>query len=98
MEHGVTIKSDATLKMLDEASATVDYRKSLARIPEHLLEEVVKWAPSSIALYDRNRKGSLNYGGDNTYAWSGNVVTSESGERRIATMEDVAKFARLLML
>ena len=96
---GVTVKSDAALKLLEEGGATVDYQKSLARIPSGVLEEVVKWAPSNIALYNRDRKGSLNHGGDNSYVWSGNhgtyVLTSESGERRIATLDDVARFARL---
>jgi trimethylamine--corrinoid protein Co-methyltransferase len=96
---GVSVKSDTALKLLEEGGATVDCQKSLAKIPVHLLEEVVKWAPSNIMLYDRDRKGSLNHGGNNSYVWSGNhgtyVTTSGSGKRRIATLDDVAKFARL---
>jgi trimethylamine--corrinoid protein Co-methyltransferase len=99
MKVGVTIRSDAALKLLEQGGAAVDYQKNLAKIPNHLLEEVVKWAPSNIVLFDRDRKGSLNHGGNNSYVWSGNhgtyVLTSGSGKRRIATLDDVAKFARL---
>jgi trimethylamine--corrinoid protein Co-methyltransferase len=85
--------------MLEEAGCTVDHEKSLVRIPRHLIENVLKWAPSKIALFDRDGRSSLDHGGDNTYSWSGNVgtyvLTSESGGRRPATVEDVGKFARL---
>jgi len=96
---GIAVRSDAALRMLEEAGCTVDHGKNLARIPRQLMEESLKWVPSNIALYDRDRKGSLDHGGENTYAWSGNVGTyvliSASGERRTATVEDVGKFARL---
>ncbi len=96
---GMSVKSEKALKMLHEAGAAVDFGKGIARIPSHLLGEVLKWAPPSIAIWDRDRVTSLDHGGDNTYAWSGNdanyVLTSEMGERRIATVEDVGRFARL---
>lgn len=96
---GVAVRTDRVLKMLEEAGCTADYEKSLVRIPRQLMENVLKWAPSNVALFDRDSKSSLDHGGDNTYSWSGNVgtyvLTSESGERRPATVEDVGKFARL---
>ena len=96
---GILVRSDSVLRMLKEAGCTVDVASKVARIPQDVLEAGVKRAPSNVALYDRELKTSLDHGGSNTFAWSGNVgtfvLTSRSGERRSANIEDVGRFARV---
>ncbi|MEM2843738.1 MAG: trimethylamine methyltransferase family protein [Candidatus Bathyarchaeia archaeon] len=96
---GIIIKSDKALKLLEGAGATVDYKRNLVRIPEYLLKEALTHAPSNIVVYDRDRKNTLNLGDDNTYAWSGYcatyILTLDLCERRMATLDDLAKFTRL---
>jgi trimethylamine--corrinoid protein Co-methyltransferase len=95
---GIIVKSDAALRVFNDAGAVVDYKRNLVRIPEYLLKDALAYAPSNIILYDRDRKTTLNLGGENSYAWSGycaTYVSTPEGKRRIATMEDVIKFTRL---
>ncbi|MFQ5822267.1 MAG: trimethylamine methyltransferase family protein, partial [Candidatus Heimdallarchaeota archaeon] len=43
---GVTVKAEEGLKLLDEAGAIVDYKSGRVRLPEHLVRESIRKAPS----------------------------------------------------
>ncbi|MHA2428980.1 MAG: trimethylamine methyltransferase family protein, partial [Candidatus Hermodarchaeia archaeon] len=42
---GIKIHSEKSLKILDDAGALVDYKKNMAKIPSHLVEEALRKAP-----------------------------------------------------
>jgi trimethylamine--corrinoid protein Co-methyltransferase len=96
---GISVSSESAIKLLQSAGCSVDFKTNIVKIPEQVLNEAIERAPSSITLYDRDLRAPCYLGGDNTYAWSGNVgtfvLTSGSGERRPAIVQDVAQFARL---
>jgi len=93
-EVGVGIYCDDALKILDEAGASVDYTHKIVRIPEDLVMEAVKKAPSIIKVFARNPKHNLVLGEGKVYFTNGFGATKvlEEGKIRPATLEDLRKF------
>ncbi|UCE91771.1 MAG: trimethylamine methyltransferase family protein [Methanobacteriota archaeon] len=99
-EIGMLIRSDSTLKMLQDAGAEVDHSKKIAKMPESMVDEALKGAPKSIRLCARDGKNDLPIpvGGPPFVATTGlgvYVRDMDTGEKRPSTREDIADFIRL---
>jgi trimethylamine--corrinoid protein Co-methyltransferase len=96
---GVRVLEPKAFSILEKAGANVSQEERIARIPEYLVNETVKKAPSSFTLYGRNGKYKLRLGGERTYfALPGtgvNVLDLETGKCRSSTLADVKKFYKL---
>ncbi len=99
-EMGMMIRSDSTLKMLDDAGADVDFSKQIAKIPEGMVNESLKNAPKSIRLCARDSKNDMEIpvAGPPYAATTGLGVyirDMDTGEKRPSTRKDIADFIRL---
>jgi len=97
---GVLIHSQSVLKLLRDAGAEVDLKKKTARIPERMVTRAIKSAPKSITLGARDPKRDLRipvsrYPFVSTGGVTVFMTDFETGERRKATSNDLADFARL---
>ncbi|MGC8816848.1 MAG: trimethylamine methyltransferase family protein [Candidatus Hadarchaeum sp.] len=96
---GVKFLSEKALKILEDAGAFVDFKRGIARIPEHLVTEAVKGAPSCCTVYGRNFDRKMRLGGNRIYfsmgGWFPYVLDIDSGKRREGTLADVELFFRL---
>ena len=94
---GVEVRNENALKLLEENGCEVEGRR--ARIPEELVAECLRRAPSEIELYSRDGDRSLLIGGDNVVYNPGSaaiyVLDSETGEIRRGTSKDLEKLVRL---
>jgi len=96
---GVKVLEHKALRMLGEAGALVDVKEKIARIPEYLIEEAVKKAPSGFTLFGRGHGYKLrledkrvNFSMQGT---SVHVLDLETGKRRASTLKDSENFCRL---
>jgi len=99
-EIGICIHSDSVLKMLEEKGAEVDFDSKIAKIPEVMVNEALKTAPSQFTLYGRESKHNLPLpveGPPNcsTSGLSVYVADIDTGEARKVTKDDLAKFIKL---
>jgi len=97
---GVLIHSEAVLRMLQGAGAEVDLKKEIAKIPEGMVDGAIRSAPKAITLGARVPKRDLkipvtHYPFVSTGGVTVFMTDFETGERRKATSEDLAEFARL---
>lgn len=94
---GVKIYSEKCLKILEEAGCIVDYKRRLAQIPSHLVEEAMRKKQRSIRLCARNPKYDVNLDGRHVYITSdGNGTQTfdlKTGQRRASIKDDIAKSA-----
>jgi len=100
LEHvGVKFQSQEALQILAEAGAYVDFKKEIARIPEHLVREAIKKAPCSTTLFGRDFKYKLKLEDKRVYfailGWVPYVLDLETGMRRRGTLMDIDLFFRL---
>ena len=96
---GVKVPGQKALRMLGEAGAHIDIRKKIARIPEYLIEEGIKKAPSGFSLFGRDPKYKLRFEDRRVYFSMGgqsvNVLDLETGKRRASTLKDCEDFCKL---
>ena len=96
---GVKVSEKKALRMLGEAGAHVDAKEKIARIPEYLVKEAVKKAPSGFTLFGRDPKYKLKLEDKRVYFGMGgqatNVLDLETGKRRASTLKDFEDFCRL---
>jgi trimethylamine--corrinoid protein Co-methyltransferase len=94
---GVEIHSNVALQLFDKFGADVDLQKKLVKIPESLVVESIKKAPSSVKLYSRNGKNDLLLEGNSFHFCPGSsaihIHDTKTGEFRKATSIDAAKLA-----
>ena len=97
---GVSVREEKALKLLDQAGATVDYKKSRVKIPDYLVKEAVAKTPKSFIWHARNPKKSIRIGGEPTKFGPGsecvNIIDLETGECRIPTKQDAEQLVRLM--
>ncbi|MGD8450954.1 MAG: trimethylamine methyltransferase family protein [Phycisphaerae bacterium] len=97
---GVEIHNSAVLDLLAEHGAEVDREKRRARLGDALVDQALRTAPRSIALYDVFGQQTHDLGGENVHFTPGsaaiNVLDYASGRMRAATTTDVVQFARLV--
>lgn len=96
---GVHLPHEEMRRRFAEAGATVDDHAEMVRIPEALIESSLARAGKTFTLYGRDLTktaafgvGKRNY---NTIAGEASWIDDVTGERRWATLEDVATAARL---
>jgi len=94
---GVEVRNENALRLLKENGCEVEERR--VRIPEELVAEGLKKAPSEIELYSRDGDRSLLIGGDNVVYNPGSAaiyfLDSETGEIRRGTSRDLELLVRL---
>jgi trimethylamine--corrinoid protein Co-methyltransferase len=89
---GVRVDHPEARRLLAAAGARVDAADRV-RIPARLVAEALAVAPKSLTLHDRLGRRAIAWGGET--AWFGpgsdcpNIVDGRTGERRLATLEDV---------
>jgi len=98
-ETGVRVDEENALKLLDDAGATVDFKRKIVRIPESLVEELIKKAMKCVRLCGRNPKHDLTLGEGRVYVMTSStgirVLDIDTGEVRQSTKKDVEDSARL---
>lgn len=85
--------------MLNEAGATVDFKKKLAYFPKALVKKSLKNTRSEVRLYGVNGKQSLLLSGNNVYFNPGStafyMLDRETMEMRRPVSKDFVDFVRL---
>jgi len=99
-EIGVLVRSESVLSLLDDSGASVDKRSQIARVPEGMVSDALKKAPSEFRMCARDRANDIEV----PTAGAPHLTTDgltlymkdlETGEKRNATRSDFAEFARL---
>jgi trimethylamine--corrinoid protein Co-methyltransferase len=97
---GVRTQSEAILKVFLEFGADADPKEKIVRIPEHLIEEAMRKAPSEIVLSGRNSRFDILLEGQRVYYVLGGspvpyTVDLETGEWVASTKRHVAMATQL---
>lgn len=95
---GVKVMDPEAIEMLADAGCRIK-ADNLVQIPNWLVEECIRSAPSRITIYDRLGREAMRLEGRNTYFGLGtdliNTYDLESGEIRKSVLRDVADAARI---
>lgn len=95
---GVRIQYPEALDLMREAGCQVDGER--VHLPPGLVEWAIRSAPSQVVLCDRDGNPAIRVEGYKPYYGTGSdcifVIDPYSGERRSATLKDVADFAKLV--
>ncbi|MFQ5710238.1 MAG: trimethylamine methyltransferase family protein [Candidatus Geothermarchaeales archaeon] len=97
---GVACESKPIMKVFREAGADVELEDKRIRIPQYLVEEVLRKAPKHVILCGRNPKNDILLEGSRIYFGLGGTPTpyfrdTDTGEYRRPTKKDVADATRL---
>ena len=99
-EVGFQVYSDTGLELFKDAGAWVDEEKRLVRLPQGKAMELIGMAPSEIRLCGRDEKHDIFLGGNRVYTGTGgtalNVYSQETGKKRLATLDDLKRIAKLV--
>lgn len=58
-EIGVLVRSESVLSLLDDSGASVDKRSRIARVPEGMVSDALKKAPSEFRMCARDRANDI---------------------------------------
>jgi len=98
-EIGVRVEWRPALEVYAEAGCRVDFERQLVQIPERVLEQALKTAPSSFSLYGTSPADEIHVTLEDVYTIAGssalNVLDLEGRHRR-ATLRDLVDFTRLI--
>ena len=99
-ESGVVFMLEDALRILDDAGCVVDYKKQVAKIPSHLVEECLKKAIHQFTRYGRDPKYKIEYAhGKRSYfslkCGPTQFYDDQTGEYRQCTSQDLASMVRL---
>jgi trimethylamine--corrinoid protein Co-methyltransferase len=98
-ETGVKVLSEKVLDIYKKGGAKVDYENKIVKIPEKIVDECIKSAPSEYKLYGRDGDNFLNFGKNLGYSASGHnaiyILDTKTMERRPSTKEEVGNFAKI---
>ena len=96
---GVVVEDETAFNLLREAGAHVIHKTMTAKIPPHLVEEAIKWAPRTVLFAGRNEKydmrlerGRIHFG---TGEGATTILDNETGIVRPSTKGDIATSAKL---
>ncbi len=95
---GVKVYEQQALELFRKAGADVDKKLMMVKIPECLVKETIRRAPSGFKLYGRDPKYVLDYSGNKVhFGVSGLAVKVHDleGKTRLGTLKDVEDLARL---
>jgi len=98
-EVGVMVYNERALKTLADAGVEVDFKKKLARVPQHLVKESLVKAPSTIKLYSRDGKNDRVLEGNRVTYNPGSgalfILDSKTGDVRRPLSRDLADLVKL---
>ena len=96
---GVAIHAEEALGLLGDAGADVD-NPGKVRIPNHVVEEALRFAPKSVTLYTREGEPHMFLNGTHVYfggvADNPDILDPRTGTRRPNTVEDIGECARIV--
>lgn len=99
-EIGLRVKSAAAREIFASRGAIVDSASEIVKIPEKMLEEAIKTAPSRVILYGQEERFDLHLEKDRTYLGTGGTVLfaldRETGQKRKTNTHDVRDIARMV--
>jgi len=99
-EVGFQVNSDTALGLFREAGASVDQERRLVRLPQKKALELIEVAPSEVRLCGQDEKHDILLGGNRVYTGTGGtalyVYHQETGEKQLATLDDLKRIARLV--
>lgn len=99
-EVGFQVHSSTGLELFKGAGAWVDEEKRLVRLPQEKALELIGMAPSQVRLCGQDEKHDILLGGNLVYTGTGgtalNVYHQETGEKTLATLEDLKRIAKLV--
>lgn len=94
---GVQVQDDRALQLLRQAGAHVSGER--VRIPPHLIDQALHWAPRRVVVCSREGKRAMFLEDSRVYYGTGSdcfyTHDVESGERRSTVRADTARSARL---
>ncbi len=97
-EVGMKILHDEALELLERAGCPPD-EGGVVRIRRDLVRAAVAGAPRSIPVFDRKGWPAMDLGGTRSYFGTGSdliyTLDPQTGERRMAVLEDVGTAARV---
>lgn len=95
---GMFIQHQEALALLSDAGCQIE-EDNLVKIPEKLVQEAIASAPSNIPIYNREGDHVMDLGERRTYYGTGsdliNTVDTNTGNRSVATLEDVKRAAHV---
>jgi trimethylamine---corrinoid protein Co-methyltransferase len=95
---GVKVMHKEAIEMMAAAGCRI-MADNIVRIPNWLVEDCIRSAPSRITIYDRLGREAMRLEGNNTYFGLGtdliNTYDLETGEIRKSVLQDVADAARV---
>ena len=98
-EVGTLAENEEALDLFEQAGATVDRKKQLVKIPDHVINKTLSMCSSSVRLYDRKGGDPLIIGGDHVYygtvGIATNVLDFETNEYRQVVCDDLRDIVRL---
>ncbi|HEX9974236.1 MAG TPA: trimethylamine methyltransferase family protein, partial [bacterium] len=96
---GVLIENEEAIKLLESAGARVDRKHRKAYFPLSLIEQCVKSAPKSIAIYDRNRTLAMKLEENNIHFDPGSAALTildwKTQRQRKPVTQDLINLSRL---
>jgi trimethylamine---corrinoid protein Co-methyltransferase len=96
---GVKILSQEARDLLKKSGAIVAEHSEIVKIPSRLVERALASSVGHVSISDRNGKPSLHVGGYHSYFGTGSdtpfIIDGETGEKRKAIKEDIARASRL---
>ncbi len=99
-EVGFEVNSETALELFEGAGAQVDQEKHWVRLPREKTMELISRAPSEVRLCGQDEKHDILLGGNRVYAGTGGtalyIYEPDTGERRLATLEDLKRIAKLV--
>ncbi|UCC59285.1 MAG: trimethylamine methyltransferase family protein [Dehalococcoidia bacterium] len=99
-EVGFQVHSDEGLELFRGAGAKVDEDKRQVHLPQEKALELIEMAPSEITLCGQDAKNDIFLGGSRVYTGTGgtalNVYCQKTGDKTLATLEDLKSIARLV--
>ncbi len=100
LEHvGVYLPKKEVLNMLDNQGAQIDYKKNIAKIPSHVVEEYIHKAPSEITLYARDPNFVMTLKPGNIYFSLGGgptqIIDMKNNVSREASLNDLKELIKI---
>jgi trimethylamine--corrinoid protein Co-methyltransferase len=99
-EVGFEVNSEIALQLFKEAGAWVHQEKSLVRLPQKRVMELIEMAPSEVRLCGQDEKHDAILGGNRVYTGTGGtalyVYHPDTGQKLLATLDDLKRIAKLV--
>ena len=93
LDTGFCVPVAEVLKSLEKSGFIVDYETQMVRITPGLLDTALSGLPRDVQLYDREGLHAAPYDQRSCFMGAGtpvNVLDLETGQRRLATRQEVA--------